>query len=124
MLGEECDWHTGLVSFKLFLYVWGTVDIDEGVVVALISEVARSILINFIEDFSEFVVNIRHVMLVRVDDVIGFFNDLKELGQLGDYVLVEWLLDLIKIVSFGNQNAYRVYIFLSLVSLVRIFILT
>lgn len=55
-------------------------------------------------------------------DMVSLFNDFEEMGNFGDNVLIERLLDLIQIVSFGDQNADRVYILLSLVDLLIVFV--
>lgn len=56
------------------------IDVDEGVVVALVGEVARPLLVDIVVDFSEFGSNIGHVVVVRVDDVMSFLDDLEKLS--------------------------------------------
>jgi hypothetical protein len=98
------------------------IDIDEGVVVALVGEVARALLIDVGVYISQFGANIGHIAVMRVDDMMSFFDYHKELCQLGYYLLIERLLYLIEIVSPCNQNAYRIDILFPLVRLIPILV--
>lgn len=121
-LCEEGDWDAGLEDLALFLEVGGPVDIDEGVVMALIGEVAGALAVDIFVDLGEFGADVGHVVVVAVDDVVGLLDDVEELGQFGDDVLVEGLLDPVQVVAPRYQDAYRVNILFPLIGFIRLLV--
>jgi hypothetical protein len=79
---HEGDRYTGLANSILLLNVPRIFDIDEGIVAALIGQMAEASTVDVVEDAGEHGEDVLCVFLVFVDDVVGLFKHFEEFSYL------------------------------------------